>query len=254
MAQTCVPDQTLADSAVGIYPPPYDSVTMMGGITDKACVNTYYETVLQVRVPESVDIQGITATINSISVSGVSGLPDGLTYACTPGSCSIVPDDTVGCVLIYGTVGQDVAPGDYIITLDGTVSTTPFGDLDLSLVIDLLSTGTGGQSIFISVLEEGNPECMTASTHELTSEELHVQIFPNPTYSELNLQIDAAESADYELRLINLMGQTVYQDALPVFFGQQQKQISLPQLPAGIYSLQLQNEQGFLSRKVVINR
>lgn len=253
MAQTCVPDQTLADSTVGIYPSPYDSVTMTGGIEDKACVNTYYETVIQVRVPETVEISGVPVGITNITVSNVAGLPDGLTYACTPTDCSIVPDDTVGCVIIYGTVGSGVAVGDYIITLDGTVSTT-IGEFPLPTIIQLLSTGAGGQSIFISVLEEGSPECATASTRELSADELDIQLFPNPTYGELNLQIDAAESADYELRLINLMGQTVYQDAMPVFSGQQQQQINLPQLPAGIYSLQLQNQQGFISRKVVINR
>lgn len=251
MGQSCVPDQSLADSAVGIYPSPYDSLTMTGGIPDKACVNTYYETVIQVRVPETVTISGISVGINNITVSDVAGLPEGLSYACSPESCVVVPDDSVGCIIIYGVVDAAVTPGDYIFTLEGTVS-TGIGDFPLPTIIDLLNTSGGGQAIFITVLEEGSPECGTASSKELAASQLSVNIFPNPSYGELNLSIDAAQSDAFNVQLFNLMGQPVYSGALNIFQGLQNHQLELPSVPAGIYQLLLSSEQGFVSKKVVI--
>ncbi len=254
MAQSCVPDQTLADSSVGIYPSPYDSLTMTGGIPDEACVNTYYETVIQVRVPETVTISGISVGINNISVSDVSGLPDGLSYACSPEDCSIVPDDSVGCIIIYGVVDAAVTPGDYVIVLEGVVS-TGIGDFPLPTIIDLLSAGGGGQSIFIRVNEEGSPECGTATTRQLAADELSLDVFPNPSAGDVRLDINAERASQYDVQLFNLMGQPVYSGAMDVFQGQQTREVNLPHnLPTGMYQLRMSNGTGFVSRNVVIQR
>ena len=43
-AQGCDPDQAYIDAEAGVYPAPYDPIdNPEGGITDTACVGSYYE-------------------------------------------------------------------------------------------------------------------------------------------------------------------------------------------------------------------
>lgn len=92
----CTPDASLTGS--GIYP---DSATNFVG----GCVGQQYTQIVQNVVPldTTVPVFGfpVPATIDSIVLVNVSGLPPGMNFACNPNSCSYVGGAT-GCAVIEG--------------------------------------------------------------------------------------------------------------------------------------------------------
>ncbi|MFM7903469.1 MAG: hypothetical protein ACKPAD_15980, partial [Bacteroidota bacterium] len=94
----CVPDPTI--TIPGIYP---DSATGLSS----GVVGTPYTQVIQAKVPVDtvVSINGLpptNITISNITVTGVTGLPPGLTYSTTPAN-GIFPGGSNGCMLVSGT-------------------------------------------------------------------------------------------------------------------------------------------------------
>ncbi len=74
----CTPD--LSITIPGIYP---DSATgLPAGI-----VNQPYSEVIQARVLTDTVYNGFPAIISNITITGVTGLPPGLTYSCNPSTC-----------------------------------------------------------------------------------------------------------------------------------------------------------------------
>ncbi|MFT5722936.1 MAG: hypothetical protein ACI9JN_000041 [Bacteroidia bacterium] len=121
-SQTCISDQNITD--VGFHPK----------TIEPAYVDSIYKQVLQVRIfkDTSVLLNGnpVFATIDSIVVTGIEGLPTGFYYTCAHKNCTFIPDST-GCATLEGTaIKSDVGnhPIDIQIVIYakifGTVSTT----------------------------------------------------------------------------------------------------------------------------------
>ncbi len=98
-AQICVPDGQY--TSPGIYPD-----TSVGFAQATECV--YYEQLLTMVVPTDT----LGCTVDSVFLSGLTGLPAGLTYGCSPVSCTFL-GGTSGCGLVYGT---PVDTGSYPLT------------------------------------------------------------------------------------------------------------------------------------------
>ena len=92
LAQVCTPDPQY--TAPGIYP---DSATGFA----PAIQCTYYEQLITNIVPVDTNAGFITCDIDSVVLDAVTGLPPGLTYACSPPSCGY-PGGTTGCAIVYG--------------------------------------------------------------------------------------------------------------------------------------------------------
>ncbi|PCH91114.1 MAG: hypothetical protein COB85_09515, partial [Bacteroidetes bacterium] len=101
--QICVPDGQY--TSPGIYPD-----TSVGFAPAIQCV--YYEQLLTMVVPTDT----LGCTIDSIVLTGLTGLPPGLTYGCSPVSCGF-PGGTSGCGLVYGTPTDT---GTYALTANTT--------------------------------------------------------------------------------------------------------------------------------------
>ncbi|MBV6654681.1 MAG: T9SS type A sorting domain-containing protein [Mameliella sp.] len=77
-----------------------------------------------------------------------------------------------------------------------------------------------------------------------------LKIFPNPTRDILNIAFGQAVDGNVALHLINLQGQRLAQKSFNGITGTVTLDVS--QLPKGIYLLNVQTEEGFVSRKVSI--
>lgn len=115
-AQVCNPDPSL--TAPGIYP---DTLLPV-------CSGIPYSEVITFIVP--VDTQVVvppfgtfTIPIDSITLDNVFNLPPGMTYACSPVSCSF-PGNSSNCILFSGT---PLAPGTYEIEVAVTAYITVLG-------------------------------------------------------------------------------------------------------------------------------
>lgn len=83
--------------------------------------------------------------------------------------------------------------------------------------------------------------------------EQEVRIFPNPAKGAFQVSMDRAEAGELKLQLFNTMGQVVRQDIRSMGSGSQTFSIDVADLPAGVYTLQLEADGQRSARKVLIN-
>jgi hypothetical protein len=65
-----------------------------------------------------------------------------------------------------------------------------------------------------------------------------IRVYPNPSRGELNLGLNIP-AGNYQIRLINSMGQTVYQQPLTHEGGSRSMQLGLPKLSSGVYQVEV---------------
>ncbi|RME93337.1 MAG: T9SS C-terminal target domain-containing protein, partial [Bacteroidetes bacterium] len=89
---------------------------------------------------------------------------------------------------------------------------------------------------------------MPTSTEEVLAD-LPLQVFPNPASARLQVRFGAELQGEVQLDLLNVAGQRVLAQQ---FGASPQLELDVSRLPAGIYFLQVQTEQGHATRKVVV--
>jgi len=112
-AQVCTPD-------TATLPPGYFPAQITDGNE-----TVIYNHVVTVVVPQDTIVQMFPVPIDSIVVTGIDGLPGGLFFNCSPGSCGIA-GGSKGCILLEGRPDIGTA-GSYPLTVVGTVYTTLLG-------------------------------------------------------------------------------------------------------------------------------
>ena len=65
-----------------------------------------------------------------------------------------------------------------------------------------------------------------------------IRVYPNPSRGELNLGLNIP-AGNYQIRLINAVGQTVYQQPLTHEGGSRSMQLGLPKLSSGVYQVEV---------------
>ncbi|MEM6805796.1 MAG: T9SS type A sorting domain-containing protein [Bacteroidota bacterium] len=100
----CVPDSTITGE--GIFPD-----TLVG-----TCVGIPYSETITLVIPTDTIVGGLFATIDSLVLDSVAGLPPGLRFDCLNGQCSIAGGSR-SCVLLSGTPSTaGVYPVDLYVT------------------------------------------------------------------------------------------------------------------------------------------
>lgn len=138
----CTPDQSLEDAELGLYPEPFNADTRPnGGITDFACAGQPFEFVFTVVATETFEFGDNSFTLESLILNSVNLLDSdgnaiglgsiGLSSACSPGNCTVEAGN-LGCLVISGTIGADVEPGLYDLTLSGSAVIAGLGPVPAS--------------------------------------------------------------------------------------------------------------------------
>jgi hypothetical protein len=66
-----------------------------------------------------------------------------------------------------------------------------------------------------------------------------MKLMPNPNNGSFTLDFNATETSDVTMQINNLMGQTVYSKNLGNVSGRITENISLPELPAAVYTMNI---------------
>jgi hypothetical protein len=87
-------------------------------------------------------------------------------------------------------------------------------------------------------------------------EALQLSVYPNPVASdqELNVAIRLPEASAVRLRLYNMAGQVIYQEAYQTIVGTQTLTLPTNSIAAGLYLLGVETDQGMVHKKVNIIR
>ena len=249
----CEPNQMYADSAVGVYPPPFSENRPDGGIPNEACINQPYEFTLTFKVPESISI----FTLDSIVVApsgAVSGLPEGLSYSCNPPNCVFTPTEELGCVLVFGTPTNPADVGETNLT----VATTSYVNIvDPLQIVFPDNTGTvpnaDGEYILV-VNEEGSAACNTTSTDDLLQTNIQVLNAPNPFSYFTNIQVDSRVSGEFQLSVFDLTGKQLRQQDIFLTEGENQIEFDGSDLANGMYLYSISQGEGQVINKMIIQR
>ncbi len=252
--EACIPDTTLADTVIIAPEPFHPDLRPMGGIQDTACLNTYFETTLQVRIPDTVG----TIAINGVSLApegAIMNLPDGLEYVCNPPNCTFLAD-SVGCLTVRGTPTNSMQLGANDLELRFLFDTDLI-DLEVTYPDRTgLLPETANGNYFLFVKEEGSENCFmgVTSTTDFVRQNLSIRNAPNPFSGRTNIEINSFISDDFDFKIYDLMGKELYRERVQITQGDNRLPFDGSFLPEGAYLYSLSNEKGIISSKMMINR
>ncbi|MCC7232341.1 MAG: T9SS type A sorting domain-containing protein [Bacteroidia bacterium] len=209
----CIPDTSITHNVPGIYPDSLQGIPY-------AYVGTPYQTTLQFKVPVDTTYNGLPATIDSIVITGITGLPATFSYSCTPSSCSF-PGNSNGCVLIQGPAPTSNMIGIYPLTVDlmvygkvtGVPLSIPSSNDNYTLYIDN-NISTGG--ISVSRFGVGQNQ-------------------PNPARNFTEIPVSLMNHERIEIRITNLLGSVVFRNSYNLPKGISRLRIPVSGLDSGIY-------------------
>ena len=110
------------------------------------------------------------------------------------------------------------------------------------------SSGGDGSSFLTSPVTLSEGAVSSTENNELFEA---FSAFPNPVESQLNLRFQSSRPAEYQLRIVNLQGQSLLERPIEIATGEQVQRLDVGTLPAGVYTVQVTDGKGVSSRKVV---
>jgi hypothetical protein len=163
--QTCTPDISIKTH--GYYPSELDSATE--AVAYNMTMQVFSKRDTQVDNPFGAG--KVNATIDSIIVNSVSGLPSGVSYACNPANCRFVSLKT-HCINIFGTPPQG-SSAYYPLDIKVTAKVTIGGSFPTTVNESVTNFG-------IFVKDDNISSVQTVSNYS-------VALYPNPAASYFNI-------------------------------------------------------------------
>lgn len=223
----CTPDTAITQP--GIYP---DSATGL----PPAYLGTPYSEVVQARIPVDTIFQGNLVPITNFTISSLSGLPPGFSYACNPGTC-IFPGGSNGCILISG---NPAATGTFTLTVNGIANGLIAGiPAQLPFTLDYYK-------IIINPAS-GVPQNVNYTFSVAQNE-------PNPfaTSSDINFTSPIAGKA--ELKIYNMIGKEVYQGTYRMVNGKNVIRLDAEDFDSGVYMYTLNLENKVFTKRMIVSK
>ncbi|MFK7797028.1 MAG: zinc-dependent metalloprotease [Aureispira sp.] len=100
---------------------------------------------------------------------------------------------------------------------------------------------------------ENNQDDPVLNTFNSIDNGVEINIFPNPAKDVLNLQLNAFETnEEVKIKVINMLGQVQYASNHTITNNTQERiQLQVQQLPAGIYTVVIENQQRIIAHQKV---
>ncbi len=213
----------------GIYP---DTTT---GLPPAAATATY-NLVVTIVVPKdsTIEFGGVptNVTVDSIGVTGVSGLPSGFSYH--PNSSSgYWHGDSSGCVLITGTPSS-VDTGTHGIQIHMQAYASGFA---------APYTYTGYELVVFDSTHVG------AGSHSDMPDE--VTSFPNPFHNSLTVSFGMQKAKEVSVAIYNMVGHMVNEQTIHAIPGENQVVFDTAELSSGMYFYRIKAADKVVTRKIV---
>ena len=221
----------------------------------------YYDQSIQIAVPTTINLQDFGAplsfilTVDSVVITGVNGLPNGITYAPNP-SNGVLYGGKKGCAQVYGTTTDSA--GHYPITFNGTFTAhgfpfPPFFDGDTTIdFATLQSLGQGMFDMFVDVINPGDPCRPSLGIGSFNSSlNTNIHIVPNPSNGIIGLSLDAGRRLNGEIAVLDMTGRKIFSQPIDAV-GLYKTTINLSNYSKGLYTLQLRTAEGFESKSISI--
>ena len=246
-AQDCMPDPQYADS-IGVYPLPFiageDGEPDSGGIPDTACLNVFYQKNFTIIIG-AFQFNGSEFNPDSLLITGVSNLPEGMTFSCNPADCTYYPGEP-GCASIYGI--PTGAAGDYSLEISGIAYA--FGGA-IAAPINFPDPAVAPGEYIIHIRETNDANCGSTAVESPTAIN-SVVVAPNPFSDFTKINIQAATTGTYNFAVTDLLGRTVNRQTLDVRAGDNSFTFGGSDLAKGIYIYAISQGDKVTSGKLVV--
>lgn len=195
-------------------------------------------------------ISGMTFPLLNLSAQlTVNGLPSGISYSCSPSSCSF-PGGTSGSIFLSGvpTVG-----GNYNVS----ITSNTYGTLDLS-ALTALSGGLIPNSLAITdpltgVFDKDYSLFIRDlnSISELDNSSISgITLYPNPANSNTTVKLHAQQNSNVKIDITDLKGRIVSTSQVEITNGWNELPLTL-NLENGLYTISIVDSR-FSVRKTLL--
>ena len=231
----CNPDPQFTDA--GIYP---DSATGLAN----AYVGQNYSQNITIITPLDTSVAslgGVLVTIDSISLTSVSGLPPNFAYTCDPPSCGF-PGGTIKCAELYSTINPTTSDiGLYNITFETTTYV-------IAPIVGAINQDDAIDYYYIEILE--NTTSVFNQFSDLTFE--LKDIYPNPINDNAKIQFISGNSADVVFTVFNYLGEKIEERNIAATRGINDIEISANDYANGVYLYSINNGIQLVSKRMII--
>lgn len=216
-------------SAYGIFP---DSATNFA----PAFQNTPYSQVITAKVPaDTTLVAGLPpAPIAYVKIVSLTGLPDGLSYACNPSNCQF-PGGQTNCAVIQGTPID--TPGTYFLN----IVLEPF------IGNPAASVGTFPLNYYKIVV---NPPAAITENGRPVFQVL--QNTPNPSGNNTTIGYSIPSAGQVDFKLYNALGKVIQQRQFNSISGLHQMNLDCSTLTPGIYLYSFTHGGQVQTRRMVV--
>ncbi len=172
------------------------------------------------------------------------------------------------------TINRTVYPGNnYFIKFRGTVNcfrnssgpAYPYDDGGSNAVrITNSNAGSAGYYYFFYDWQFTNIVCNTGRTPVQITDNCSLtgvndlfsngslDIYPNPNNGQFTVAFNLEMQDDYKVKIINAIGQSVYEESLSNFSGNYNKQLDITTYGKGVYQLSITNSNNQTVKKVMV--
>jgi hypothetical protein len=220
-----------------------------------------------------------TYSNNDLEFISGNGACSPFDYCCTPRTFNgAIHYEISGCVsqreVVQATVYQDTAVADFTFTqtgpgdfsFDATNSTGhqfdwDFGDLNTAMGISTshsyVTSGSYNVTLIVTDTVCNTTDSMAVTvTSTVSLEEFLIEqslrVFPNPSRDVFHIEFEMEGTRDMYLRVLSPTGQLIMQEHTGRTGGIYKKTINLGTMAKGVYILQVQTENGIVSRKLTL--
>ena len=247
-AQTpiCDPDPAYIDST-GVFPKPFDPVASPnGGINVCAVVNEPFTFTFTVGVGDTLIYQGLALPLDSVVILGVSGLPAGINYGCSPAICHY-KKNTTGCASLYGTPTGPA--GLYDLQISGKAYLLS-GLLVYPITFPDANLAPGKYTL--EVLASASDPCSVTGSKETLADKVAFSVQPNPASGKVQAFVSSKINGRAQFVVADFMGKQVYSQQQNLVTGANSFDFDGSNLPDGMYFLSLKNELGTVTQKLIV--
>lgn len=112
-------------------------------------------------------------------------------------------------------------------------------------------SSNGGNNLFIDDINID----VTASENELVQLESSLQLFPNPTNDELNLNFQLEKSTTLSFSVVDILGKTIFDGGKGTYNeGNQQLKLDVKSISNGLYFIEISEENSSIRKPFVVGR
>ena len=81
----------------------------------------------------------------------------------------------------------------------------------------------------------------------------NLDVYPNPSRDVFNISFTSQSIQDLRIRILNVVGEVIASEELEQFIGEYTKQINLEDNAKGIYFLEIETNDGMISKKLILH-